>query len=669
MQPRERRPTHPELTAADVVNLAALGLLCATFMSLRWVKLEDLLWGDPVHWLHEVSRVAAGDTPYRDFSFQYPPLTAYFFGWGLRYFGKSFMTAQILADFWSLAVVFLSYALMRYVLPRTLHLPVGFMLTAVGVTSLTNFNLFSFRTYTPALQSGAAGALLSLWGMLECLRRGTLGAGARWMIIAGSFLALLSKVEYAFAQCCALLLLAAVSWRRLSTWEGFPEWFRSNLRLILFSILPASAVYLVLAWQAGPRNLMAGISGYGLATFACPWWPTGVGVFGAAAAVGEAIAIAVLLSLPWRSRFIARFGSRYLRLCVFAVPGALIFGAYKVYQNQGALMGGHSAGEMLKLILPSLLWSTSVFLPVMWTAILAFVVLSLKFFRSPSSLKAGESIGDLLIFLVFPVAMCPRALFGTTQSVFPEVAAVCYPFVLILGPYFLWRFLSSISDANANFVPATLMVAVIAISYGMIRLIGGASLLTAGQYHTLETEAGRVRITDYDTAAEIYAYVTAHTAKSDYVLELPYGGGVNFASGRPSPIFDTQLYGMAMPARYQEMDLRRIQERKPKLIIVEDSPQFGTYYGYGLKGNRACVCPRLVWMPDRPSWDPSVVYPVVQYISRHYRPALRIGGKAVLVPLDDATSATMQPLAEVLRLGTRLDGGRLDSRSALRRAN
>lgn len=160
-------------------------------------------------------------------------------------------------------------------------------------------------------------------------------------------------------------------------------------------------------------------------------------------------------------------------------------------------------------------------------------------------------------------------------------------------------------------------------------------MLSNRQYRELRTAAGLVPIPAGTPAAQIYSYVTANTSTSDYVLELPYGGGINFASHRPSPIFDTQLFGMAMPEKHQEMDLRQIQQHRPRIIVVDDSPQFGTYYGYGLKGNRACVCPRLVWMPDRMSWNPSVTYPVVDYISRHYRAALRVAGKAVLVPIGD----------------------------------
>src|SRR5260370_42468001 len=44
----------------DLLSLGLLVLVCAVFAWLRWAKLDELLWGDPVHWLHEVSRVAAG---------------------------------------------------------------------------------------------------------------------------------------------------------------------------------------------------------------------------------------------------------------------------------------------------------------------------------------------------------------------------------------------------------------------------------------------------------------------------------------------------------------------------------------------------------------------------------------------------------------------------------
>jgi hypothetical protein len=158
----------------------------------------------------------------------------------------------------------------------------------------------------------------------------------------------------------------------------------------------------------------------------------------------------------------------------------------------------------------------------------------------------------------------------------------------LLGPYLLWSFLSKALPT----IPAMHIVGCIAITYGSARL--------------------------------------SHTGPSDYVLELPYGGGLNFASRRPNPIFDTMLFNMQIPPEYQRKDLERIEQGGPALIVAQDAPRLGTNFSFGIPGNRTCVCPRLVWIPDQPSWDPNYVYPLVDYIARNYHPAARIGGKVIL---------------------------------------
>src|SRR5258708_14045448 len=107
------------------------------------------------------------------------------------------------------------------------------------------------------------------------------------MIAAGSGIALLSKPEFAIANVFALILFAFV--HRQFWWD---------LKMLAIATLPAAALYTWLATVVGLRNLMVGISGYGLATFACPWWPTRIGVFGVAAALADAVLSAPTLSLP-----------------------------------------------------------------------------------------------------------------------------------------------------------------------------------------------------------------------------------------------------------------------------------------------------------------------------------------------------------------------------------
>ncbi len=592
---------------SDRLNIGLLLLLCAVFARLRWAKLDELLQGDPVHWLHEVSRVAGGELPYRDFSFQYPPFAAFFFGWVLHVLGATFATASILVNFWSFTVVLLCYAVARFFLPPALRLPVGFLLICVCATSLTNFNLFSYRTYSPALQTGAAGALLSLLGMLRFLR-GTGGSGANLaMIAAGSAIALLSKPEFALANVCALVLFGFLNRRR---------WW--NLKMLAISTLPAAALYAWIARVVGLRNLTAGISGYGLATFACPWWPTGIGVFGVAAALGEALLVASVISLPWQRDFRQRFGAAYTRMLLLAIPATVIFLAYIATTNREALASARPVSAKAMLILPSLVWSAPVLLPVMWTVILLFFYLLGRCLRDPR--KTSKRTAKLLLVLVFPVSMSPRTWFGSTQGVMADISAACYPFLLVLGPYL----------KPSRKVPAASVVACLVIVYGLARLLGAGSLFTERNYRSLETAAGVVKISDHSPGIEVYRYIATHTAPSEYVLELPYGGGINFAASRRNPIFDTMLFNMEIPLEYQQKDLEQLERRKPKVIIAEDLPRFGTNFSFGTVGNRSCVCPRLVWMPDKPSWDAAHVYPLIGYIVGNYHLAARIGSKMML---------------------------------------
>src|SRR5260370_29218479 len=124
----------------------------------------------------------------------------------------------------------------------------------------------------------------------------------------------------------------------------------------------------------------------------------------------------------------------------------------------------------------------------------------------------------------------------------------------------------------------------------------------------------------------------AHTAPDDYVLALPYGGGLNFASGRRYPIFDVQLSGLGVPPYYEQLDLDLIRRRPPRLVIGQDEPHLGTYWGYGQKGDRACPCPRLVWAPHRPLWDPNHLLLVAAFIQAHYHPVEKIGNKLLWAP-------------------------------------
>jgi hypothetical protein len=612
--PGTESPATRRWTGQDTVNAAAVAVLSAIFAALRWKKMGSLLWLDPAHWLNEISRAARGEIPYRDFSFQYPPFTVYLYGWLLRAAGIRFTAVQSITDIIDGAVIACCYALIHKLFPRSLHVAVAGLLVAVCSTSLMNFNLFSFETYSPSLQTGAVGVLLLLFGLLGYIRDGAISPWGWVWTACGGFIAILSKPEAALAAVCMLGLAGLM--------VGHPG---LSLRAAAVAVLPAAGAYALAGWAAGMENLRAGVTGYGLATAFCPWWPTGVGLFGMLAYCGAAAAIAALLTLPKWNTFRAVYAGRYGVLLAAAAGGAAAYGAYILYQTYDALTEpGLALAERVRRTVPYVLYTSPVLEPALWVAIAAFLTLA---WRVLVRGEASPLDRDLLLITAIPAAMGTRGLFGTTQGIYPEVAAICYPFLLILGPYFVWRFLQPAGPRYA----ATVVIALTA-GYGLVRVAGGwPDMLSDRQYGTVSTTAGSVRARNYGTDAKVYDYVMSHTSADDYVVDLPYGGGINFASGRRYPIFNTQLWGMGVSSFYEQRDLTLIQRRPPKVIIGLSEANLGTYWGFGQRGNRACPCPRLVWKPDQPSWDPGRVFPVVRYIEEHYRVDETIGDRVLWV--------------------------------------
>ena len=575
----------------------------------------SLLYLDPPRWLHEFARVARGELPYRDFSFQYPPFAAYLYGWPMRWFGISFDNAQGITDLIGVLVVVLCAALISRLLPMQLRLPTALCVVAVCGTSLMFFNLFSFVTYIPSLQTGTIGILMVLIALLGYVRTGAMNAG-RWTLLAcGGVVGCLSKPEFILASIAAVVVAAAL--RRSFT-------FAVLAGAVVF--LPSLVIYAALGKMAGWSEMRAGIGGYGLATASCPWWPTGLGIFGAAAALGEALLIAALFSLPQRKRFAEAYGKRYYRLLAGSVVGAAVYMAYIAYRNWDALTATLSLTERVRRIAPSMLFTTAVLEPVLWFSIVVFLALAWRWSR-------GRALGDedaaLLLVLAVTLTMASRSLFGSTQSAFPEVAGVCYPFFIIVGACLLWRFLSRAATPRY----AIGMVAGVLLAYAGVRVAAAwPEMLSNRSYGVLQTAAGSVRLLNYKIDAAAYEYVMAHTNPDDYVLELPYGGGLNFATGRRSPIYTTQQQGMGWSPEYQQRDLDLFLRHPAALVIGSDGPTLGTNWSYGLPGNRMCACPRLVWEPDQPNWKPNYVYPLIRYLTEHYRVATRVGDKVILEP-------------------------------------
>lgn len=617
----------------DYAEVAIVLFLCGLFAYFRWLKIDSLAWRDPARWLFECSRVANGEIPYRDFSWVYPPFAVLFFGYAMKWVGIRFFVAEILVDLISLIIVATTYVLTRLLLPKQFRLAALFLFITVCVTTQTKFNLFSFSSYVPSLETGAAGCLIVLIAMLVYLRTGVLGGWAATAIVLGSFIAGYSKPESLMGTWVALVLLAGLDRYFWFAERPTSDWVRHYGVLLTACAIPLLVAYLCIALVAGSRNVIEGVTGYGLASHVCPWWPTGLGLFGAVAALGQASVFVTCLALTRNEYFATKFGPAYGRAQIMAIFGGAVYIAYFLYLNWNLFSTHHSWTDRVKYSIPTTLSTNAVLIPVMWLSICWFTFLIFRTCLHTSIRGIAGRDFEMLLLLSIPVVMSLRGLFNTTLDRVTEVSAICYPFFLILGPYLLWRIIEGVwpreDVLNLGRSWVARLVVVVFVAYGLLRLAGAYDSFSNRNYGTLHTQAGDIRSRDYKVDAELYNFVMSHTSPTDTVLDVPYGGGINVASGRRSPLFTTQFQQWTMPEDHMWEDLARFKKRPPKVVIAENEFDYGA--SYGLEGS-FCAFPDVVWVaPDGP--DPGQkAFPVLQYIRENYHVDRQVGPKLILVP-------------------------------------
>src|SRR5512136_1519385 len=209
-------------------------------MALRWGKL-DSLWGDPARWLFEAYRSASGETLYRDFAWQFPPLSLLLISGVFRLFGGTFEAAQVMLDALSLIAVLLLWVVARRIMPAGLALAA----TIAGVIAIAtgggpDFRLFSLQLYTPALLTGLIGTLLLAWSLIAALQRGVMTMGTWLALSLGSTIGLLSKPEYAAANVAALVIFVLVDARVGPGAKSIAVWLRRSALVLALGLLPAA---------------------------------------------------------------------------------------------------------------------------------------------------------------------------------------------------------------------------------------------------------------------------------------------------------------------------------------------------------------------------------------------------------------------------------------------
>lgn len=599
---------------------ALLILLCVLFSALRWLKTESF-WGDSSRWIFEAWRAASGELPYRDFAWQYPPLSLLVFGGAFHVFGASFTVAQIVIDIISSAIVLLSWRVARLLFSPGLAFAAAATLACAGSGNTGNFALFSLQMYTPALLVGMVGLLMVLEALIVQIQSGSLSRGHALLLSAGATIALLSKPEFLMGTVGALGGAAIYQWR-LGVTNGQPSalWLQKQMLVVGLAVLPALTIYGVLAWTVGLDNLMAGLSGYGIAYLVCPWWPTGLGLFGAFVALCQSAMALLIVNGLWHrdSNPPSRTTIMALRVpAVLAIPATVLYIPYCL--KEFPIL----AGEVTPVRMMSFFLSTgTVLLPVMWSSIVFCPALAVK-------VGLGRNVrpeaGVFLILSTAGLLMSARTLFGGTLSQLTLVTAAAYPIWFIVAPLLVERFLHGSKRLPLRHASAPVIALVTA--YGLLRFGTAILVELRSGYTTIDTAAHRVRVLDHTNSAAVYRYVLDHTSDTDRVLDISYGGAVNFASRRTSPLYSTQFSALAPAQKYLSMDLERIRAHPPKLIIANAAPDFGATYGMCVE--TGCTFPAIVWRSKRLACEPDRKFPVLEYIKTHYAPVARVGEKVI----------------------------------------
>ncbi len=259
------------LDSSTARSASVVAVLYVAYLWCTW-SFIGIWWGDYGLWMHEVDRFASGQVPYRDFSWEYPPLALATYAMAARWFGSVVPVLLTVSAVICLGIFITYFALAHALVDRALLTitVAGTLLTSVAYSSIESETLAS-GMYTPA---APLGGLLILLGAFLCLRlmaRVRFGTAVALGVVLA--LAVLTKQDFWIPSTCVLAFAAARLWR-----AGHPAGV-ATLAVIFAGVLAAGIGITVRA--AGWENVLAGVTGYSAASEEAgrmlPSWERSVG--------------------------------------------------------------------------------------------------------------------------------------------------------------------------------------------------------------------------------------------------------------------------------------------------------------------------------------------------------------------------------------------------------
>ena len=407
-------------------------------------------------------------------------------------------------------------------------------------------------------------------------------------------------------------------------------------------LAPSVLCYSLLIAKLG-KPAVEGITAYGVGSFACPLWPTGIGLVSAAVSLGAVLAALGILELAGRLFFSVSLRPSPM-LYLLAVAGGIAW-----LWNWGGLFSEvirHEGAKHGLLYVAAALGDPWIFISsVRWASNLLFLAGLVAYCRARGATNAEDRIFFVLMGVM--TALCLRGFFHSILSDAPELPATLTGLAFPLFPLIAWQtvriWTSSRWPTGAYFEMRHgrrifLLGGLSLCLLGGVRVTGDALRDSSRPYRLIQTDAGSVRLYDGGVSSGVYEFLKKNTRPGEPIADVAYGGGVNFALHRTSPLFTTMFEGFLPSEAHRRRDGDQLRESNIRFVISSIPPPFRYGTGFG------CAFPRFVWKNEGCTDPPTVTFPVMDLIEERYLPAGRFDDIAIYA--RRASPAAPYPRAE-----------------------
>jgi len=535
--------------------------------------------GDPLRdwgrWHHEIDRFVNGEMPYKDFTWQYPPLSLFLLGFIAKIFGSNYYTMHLSTVTITGFVTILTWLIIKETIqindikPYSILIPISIGSILAGYAS-SSYGVHSFSSgyYVPAIPLGIMFSLLLLYGVIRVLRT----PSNTWFFISGlaSSGCFLTKQDFWVYSLSMGVLLTVIYVYKIGI-SSRPIDKTSLAIYWLFSLGLTLVVYFVIGNVVGMSNLLLGLQGFTDIRQISRMLPSIRSLLDQVALFSGYIFFFFLVLRYVRGSLGSRFMKK-VRLIGYLsfIIGILSLGVVSVqtyFRDPISSEFQHFFTEdpVIHAVLKSIETNARInFLPGV----------SLSFFALYYLIKiAKRKSGCVLDASVFSVFVLSTSIITLQlRRAFQRTAISIY----FIAPIFLILIAHQIISIQIINRKKTILI----LSLGWLissSLFFGYMILKpklTDPVYQITTEKGNIGVIGQDRNIQsIINMIMNKTNEHDFLLALPYESGLNYMTNRINPIEVTQFYYLNLPKEYIEKIIFDIVENKPLIVINERNSQ------------------------------------------------------------------------------------------------